>query len=217
MSRRLVALIGMLSVLSGCAGTTVHKPWWASADVGPTPQIRTAGSIYAINNPRNLYGDVRARRVGDLLTVVINEQAIASKQASTQLTRQGSVNNTASTIFNSTHPGSFNLNAGSSNKFTGSGKAAQQNSLTTTLTAMVTHVLPNGDLVIEGSKKVILDSGPQYIKLSGIVRPSSIEPGNTVLSGDVADATIQYTGSGAMRDTQNMGWLQRILMTIWPF
>lgn len=203
-------------ILTGCASAP-PKPWWSSADVITQPVKHTSGSVYAAGDSQDMFSDVSGHRVGDVITVVIDEQAVASKQASTSLNRQGSIDNSAAAIFASTNPGRYNLKAGSNNKFSGSGQAAQQNKFATTLTAMIIHVLPTGNLVISGHKKVVLDQGPEIIALRGIVRPSSIGPNNTVASSQVADATIRYTGSGAMQSVQHMGWLQRILMDIWPF
>ncbi len=209
-------LLAGLVLLGGCAATPV-KPWWSTADVAPPPSRHSAGAIFATNDVRGLFTDVRARRVGDVITVLINEQAVASKQAATKVDRQGSVDNSATALFNSVNPGGFNLKAGAATKFSGGGQAAQKNSFTTTLTALVTHVLPGGNLVISGRKKVVLDQGPEIIRLSGIVRPASIGPNNTVYSSQIADETIRYTGSGAMQDAQRMGWLQRLLLMLWPF
>ena len=210
------ALLVGLVLLGGCAGAPA-QPWWSAANVAPAPRRHSAGAIFATNAVRSLFADVRARRVGDVITVLINEQAVASKQASAKVDRQGSVDNSATALFNSVSPGSFNLKAGAATKFSGGGQAAQKNSFTTTLTALVTHVLPGGNLVIAGRKKVVLDQGPEIIRLSGIVRPASIGPNNTVYSSEIADETIRYTGSGAMQDAQRMGWLQRLLIMIWPF
>lgn len=213
--RYLIVLL-FSAVLAGCAGAP-RKPWWYSADV-KAPLVRhTPGSVYSLQNTQDIFSDVRAHRVGDIITVLINEQAVASKQASTQINRQGSINNSAAAILGSTNPGRFNIKTGSNNKFSGSGQAAQQNSFSTTLTAMVIHVLPSGNLVIAGKKRVVLDHGPETIAIRGIVRPSAIGPSNTVTSSQVADATIRYTGSGVMQSAQRMGWLQRILIDIWPF
>ncbi len=204
-------------LLAGCASNSPQPPWWAAASVVSPPPRHHSGAIYAGNDARNLYADVQARRAGDVITVLIDEQAVASKQASTKMDRQGSVDNGASAILQVPTPGRFDLKIGSKNKFSGSGQADQSSSFTSTLTAVVTHVLPNGNLVISGWKKMLLDHGPEIISLSGIVRPSSIGPDNVVSSSEVADETIRYTGQGALQDAQHMGWLQRLLMAIWPF
>jgi len=210
-------LITATIVLAGCAGGPPKQPWWASANVAPPPPRQQAGAVYASNDSRGVYSDVKAHQAGDVLTVRINEQANASKQDSTQVNRKGSVNNSASAVLNVPQPGRFDVKAGSQNKFSGSGQAAQSSTFTSTLTAVVTHVLPDGNLVISGRKKVLLDRGPEEIRLRGIVRPSSIGPNNTVSSSQIAQEQLRYTGSGTLHDAQHMGWLQKFLMTIWPF
>ena len=210
-------MIAGVALLAGCAGGPPKEPWWASANVAPPPPRHEAGAVYSVNDSRGVYGDVKAHQAGDVLTVLVNEQADASKQDSTQVNRKGSVDNSASALLEAPAPGRFDLKAGSSNKFSGSGQAAQSSSFTSTLTAVVTHVLPNGNLVISGRKKLLLDRGPEVISLHGIVRPSSIGPDNTVTSSQVAQETLRYTGAGALHDAQHMGWLQKFLMTIWPF
>lgn len=218
MNAKLICLMmGLCGLLGACASNAPQKPWWSNANVSAPPAKHSDGAIYSSSNAQPMFGDVRAHQVGDVLTVIVNEQASASKQANTQINRQGTVNNSASALFGSTNPGRYNLKAGSNNKFNGSGQSAQKNSFTTTLTAVVTHVLPNGNLVIQGSKQLLLDQGKEFIRLRGVVRPASIQPNNTVLSQDVADANIQYTGAGVFQSAQHVGWLQRFLMAIWPF
>jgi flagellar L-ring protein precursor FlgH len=86
-----------------------------------------------------------------------------------------------------------------------------------TLTAQVTEVLPNGNLVINGSKTVTVNREQQLIRLSGIVRQADISPHNIVDSKNILDARIAYTGKGVISDKQGQGWLVRILDNVWPF
>jgi flagellar L-ring protein precursor FlgH len=102
--------------------------------------------------------------------------------------------------------------------FNGEGEANQSNSLIGDISVTVTELLPNGNLKVRGEKRVTLNQGDEYIRLSGIVRPVDIDANNTIASDKVADATIMYTGEGAMADASKMGWLSRIIYSPWfPF
>jgi flagellar L-ring protein precursor FlgH len=89
--------------------------------------------------------------------------------------------------------------------------------MTTKMTATVTNVLPNGNLMIQGMREVVLNDEQQIIVLTGIVRPQDVSQDNTVLSTYIANARIEYTGSGVVTERQSPGWADRILTTVWPF
>jgi flagellar L-ring protein precursor FlgH len=106
----------------------------------------------------------------------------------------------------------------SAHAFKGDGAANQSNSLTGDISVTVVEVLPNGNLLVRGEKRVTLNQGDEFIRLSGIVRPVDISTANTVPSTKVADATIMYTGEGAIADASKMGWLARFFNSPWfPF
>ena len=103
-------------------------------------------------------------------------------------------------------------------EFSGSGKSDQQNSLNGTISVSVVEVLPNGNLAIRGEKRMTLNNGNEYIRLSGIIRPSDINAGNSILSTQIADATITYTGDGPVAESNIMGWLAKFFISaIFPF
>jgi flagellar L-ring protein precursor FlgH len=85
------------------------------------------------------------------------------------------------------------------------------------MTALVTQVLPNGNMVLVGSREVLINNENQIIQLSGVVRPRDIDADNLVLSTYLADARISYSGTGIINDRQKPGWLTKIMMTVWPF
>jgi len=106
----------------------------------------------------------------------------------------------------------------SSKEFKGTGAADQSNSLSGNISVTVVDVLPNGNLNVRGEKRVTLNQGDEFIRLSGIVRPVDITSSNIITSDKVADVTIMYVGEGAMADASKMGWLARILNSAWfPF
>ena len=101
--------------------------------------------------------------------------------------------------------------------FTGTGSAAQANSISGTLSVTVVRVFPNGNLQVKGERKLSYNSGTEYIRLAGVIRPEDISSSNTVSSTKVADAQISYTGTGDMNDSVTKGWLSRYFAYVSPF
>ena len=161
-------------------------------------------------------------RVGDILTIKLQESTQAKKADDLNTKKDNNIAVSAPSI------AGFALSALTGNDaktelaakraFTGQGKADQSNSLDGNISVTVIEVLPNGNLKVRGEKRVTLNQGDEYIRLAGIVRPVDIDPNNTLTSDKVADATIMYTGEGAMADASKMGWLSRAINSPWfPF
>ena len=112
---------------------------------------------------------------------------------------------------------STDFTAGANQSFSGAGTAAQSNSLTGSMTVTVVRVYPNGNLEIKGQKKLILNDGSEYLRLSGIVRPEDISANNTISSSSIADAKITYTNAGVYAVSTKPGWLSKIFREITPF
>jgi flagellar L-ring protein precursor FlgH len=168
----------------------------------------------------DLFADLRARRVGDVLTIKVIENAEALKSASTKTSRDSSLSASVTSFFGAplTVAGLKPEAAGSmKNDFEGSGTTQRKDTLVATLTAKVVDVLPQGLLRVEGYREVIINHERQYIILRGVVRPEDVGTDNTVLSSAVADAQIAYSGSGVVSDKQKPGWMGRILDHVWPF
>ena len=137
-----------------------------------------------------MYGDVRAKRVGDLVVVQIVESSSAEKTAKTESSKDNSANASAtsvlglplnqSSIFG--YKLSPELNLSSNTDFEADGKTSRDDSISGTVSARVERVLPSGNLVIKGKKQTRVNSEIQYIVLSGIVRPQDSSPANTILS-----------------------------------
>ena len=108
------------------------------------------------------------------------------------------------------------LNAGTARTFAGSGSAAQSNSLTGLLTVTVTRVFDNGNMEIAGQKKLTLNNGDEYVRLTGLIRPEDISATNTVQSNRIADAEIVYVGAGEIADSSRQGWLSRTMRNVSP-
>ena len=211
----LAILVTGMSGLAGC-GLLPHrqpKPDPVVPRVLPPPVPRTEGAIYQTGQQMELFADLKARRVGDVLTIRLTETTSASKSAVTKTTKTTSVNNTGPTLFGKTYTtngvpiGTVTL-AGA-DAFDGEGSSTQGNSLAGSLTVTVMEVQQNGNLVVQGDKTLKLNQGDEFVHVSGIVRSSDISTDNTVTSDRVADAHISYSGKGVIDSSNRMGWLAR--------
>ena len=221
-------LFVLVFMLSGCAmmdnmSKPRHDPEYVPAK--PTsylvPQSNN-GSLYQAGYEVSLFEDIRARRIGDILTINLVEKTNAKKQADTDIKKDNSTSISTPTILGMSDPSKFGLNLDSSlasaSDFAGETESTQNNSLSGSITVSVIDVLPNGYLKIRGEKRVRLNQGNEYIRLSGIIRPTDINPDNSVESTRIADATIMYTGEGALADANKIGWLARFFISaVFPF
>ncbi|WIO73459.1 flagellar basal body L-ring protein FlgH [Porticoccaceae bacterium LTM1] len=192
----------------------------SDAYLAPT---ETNGAIFQAGYELAMFQDIKARRVGDTITVLLSEQTDAEKSTSTSLDRTSSTTLTNPTVLGNVPGfGSSNYNLGvdldSQHDFSGAGTSNQSNKLSGSITVTVAQVLPNGNLVIEGEKWIEINQGQEFIRLKGMVRPVDVNASNTVLSTQVANARISYSGKGQMADTNRMGWLARFFLgPLWPF
>jgi len=199
--------------------TTVHQPMTAR----PTHRMEAVennGAIYQANSSRPMmFDDRRARFVGDTLTVLIEEKTSASKKSSSTADKTGSTSLDIPAVNKVpiTNLQGASIEASSATKFEGKGDAASNNLFSGNLTVTVIEVLPNGNMIVSGEKQVSINHGTEYIRFSGVVNPLHINASNTVSSTKVADARIEYQGTGYLDEVQNMGWLARFFMTVWPF
>lgn len=212
-----------LSLLEACTPIPQRDP--AFAPVAPAdlrPPMQSSGSIYQAGYDTRLFEDQTARRVGDILTIMLRED--------TQAKKADDLNTKKDTTMSASAPSMFGIAASaftgqsprttleSAKEFKGQGNAGQSNSLSGNISVTVVDVLPNGNLSVRGEKRVTLNQGDEFIRLSGIVRPVDINSSNVISSDKVADVTIMYIGEGAMADASKMGWLSRILQSPWfPF
>jgi flagellar L-ring protein FlgH len=223
MKKTLVAITLLIS--AGCVYPQVQMPK-ASADEEyiPAPQISYAnGSIWQASSASPM-DDFKARKRGDIVTVVIVEEASASKQASTGTKRGAGI--TASIpnfmgLETTALADKLDLNslikATTSSDFAGNGSTTRKDVLNATISAKVIEVLPNGDLRIEGSRSVKVNNEEQVIILQGTVRPRDINQENLISSSQIADARITYSGNGIISDRQQPGWLFNFVDKVWPF
>ena len=194
------------------------------------------GSIYNEKSSGFFASDRRAKNVGDILTVTLNESLSASKSTTNTTSKADTFGVTLPPLFSNgaaTRSAANQLDnklgignggvdstdfaAGANQSFSGAGTAAQSNTLSGSMTVTVVRVYPNGYLEIKGQKKLILNDGSEYLRLSGIVRPEDISASNTISSSNVADAEITYTNAGVYATSTKPGWLSKIFREITPF
>jgi flagellar L-ring protein FlgH len=181
------------------------------------------GSLWPADDHVFFYADKKALRVGDIITVRIVESAQASNTADTDLSRSSSANASFSTFFgkkkflNLFKLGEDLLTTSSENNHQGAGSTTRSGELTATMTAVVRDVLPNGNLVVQGTREVLVNHEQQFITLTGIVRPLDVDRDNVVLSTQLADASITIGGLGVVADKQRSGWGTWFFDFVWPF
>jgi flagellar L-ring protein precursor FlgH len=186
-------------------------------------QSASPGSLWPVDDHVYFYSDKKALRVGDIITVRIVENAQASNTADTDLSRESSANASFSTFFGKKKfldlfkLGDDLLNTNSKNDHKGSGSTTRSGQLTATMTAVVRELLPNGNLVVQGTRELLVNHEQQFITLTGIVRPQDISRDNVVLSSQLADANITIGGLGVVADKQRSGWGTWIFDFVWPF
>jgi flagellar L-ring protein precursor FlgH len=203
------------ALLAGCGLLPAKKPKPdpVVARVLPPPTPRTEGAIYQAGQQIELFADLKARRVGDVLTIRLTESTAASKSAVTKTTKTTAVANTGVTLFGRSPTvggvGIGNSTLNGADSFDGEGSATQGNSFTGSLTVTVMDVQSNGNLVVQGDKTLKLNQGDEFVHVSGVVRRADIASDNTVTSDRVADAHISYSGKGVIASSNKMGWLAR--------
>ncbi|VAW63970.1 Flagellar L-ring protein FlgH [hydrothermal vent metagenome] len=189
--------------------------------VAPKPLTYNNGSIYQ-QRSISLFEDPKPYRIGDILTVLLQESTSASKSAETSTKKEDDISIATPTIFGSTPTfkgnSLFDMNIVPEREFTGEADSTQSNSLTGEITVTVVDILPNDNLVVQGEKWFILNQGKEYIRIAGVVRPLDVTPENTIQSSKLADAQISYSGEGFLADANNQGWFSQFLNgKWWPF
>lgn len=221
-----IMMCAVLPLLAACATTPSgypepDDPRYAPV-MTPTPVIpvQQTGLIYTRNSAVDLY-QRRAHRVGDVLTISLNEATTARKSSGTSFTKEN-----ATALGNNNVLGTGFLNSGldlngditSSVDFQGSGAADQSNQLVGSITVTVSNVLPNGLLEVRGEKWMQLNQGKEFIRISGLVRKEDIAPDNSILSTRVADVRIAYSGTGTLAESGEAGWITKFFASdLWPF
>lgn len=222
---RLISLVLLTVLVSACSSTPqppvqANDPMFAPVVPNyPRDQIVEDGGLFRPHMANSLYSDVTARRVGDIITVTLNENTNATKTAGTTTSKDTNVDLQPITGLGgqavNLGPQSIQLGVSGSQDFAGDAQANQSNSLNGAISVTVVDVLPNQNLVIRGEKWLTLNHGDEYIRLTGIVRPADISPDNEIISTKIANARIQYSGTGSFARAQEKGWLSRFFSSKW--
>lgn len=200
-------------MLSGCE-TPTYLAQKDDADYAPPKEtvapatVVSGGGLYSSSYSWSLVQDRRAYRVGDILTVNLEESTQSSKQASTNFGKQNDVSLGVPEVLGHTLDKLSGTVNGDRN-FKGAANSQQQNMLRGAITVAVHRVLPNGVMEIRGEKWLTLNQGDEYLRVTGLVRPEDISPGNAISSQRIANARISYSGRGALSDSNSAGWLTR--------
>lgn len=228
--RNTIAALSWLTLmavgLAGCSSTP-YTPKPDEPDFAPVipsiseQQLEPSGGIFQDNYANSLYSDIKAHRVGDIITVDLAESTRAQKQANTKQAKDSSVNiNPLSLGGVPVSAGGYPLSASmsSGNDFDGQANTNQSNSLQGSITVSVSQVLANGNLMVQGEKWIMLNTGEEYVRISGMIRSQDIGADNRIESNRVANARIYYGGTGDFANTQGRGWLAKFFNSDWmPF
>ncbi|WP_213608829.1 flagellar basal body L-ring protein FlgH [Pseudoalteromonas sp.] len=215
-------------LLSGCVSTQnnevvqddpYYAPMYPEANIEP---VVVTGSLFNTLSSNDLYADKKALRTGDIITVKLQESTQATKAAKneTDKSSQASLDPVIGLGGLPVNIGSDSIEFGIGNdsSFRGDSKSNQSNSLFGNISVNVMRVLPNGNLVIRGEKWLTLNTGEEFIRLEGLVRPQDVNADNTVESNRIANARIQYSGKGQNQEAQSPGWLTRFFSSsLFPF
>lgn len=188
----------------------------SAASQGSTGSIWTADARFS-----GLAMDLRANKVDDIVTILVDEKASAVSTGNTKTQRTSSVQAGITGLVGIPHvkgPLPNLAKANSDIQLNGQGTTSRTNALTTTLSARVTHVLPNGLLVVEGTKSVMVNSETQVVTVRGVVRPIDLDTGNTITSARLAQMEIKVNGKGVVGDAiRRPFFLYRLLLGLLPF
>ncbi|HVY71730.1 MAG TPA: flagellar basal body L-ring protein FlgH [Verrucomicrobiae bacterium] len=184
-----------------------------------------ADSLWSEDTAVVMFSDKRATRVGDILTIIVQESNSAAKDSNTQTSKSSGVDASISSFLFS--PGASKLltkggqlpamKASSKTDFTGGGAIKNSETVTAQVAVRVIDVLPNHNLVVEGSRQTSYSGESQDIVLRGVVRPDDVSANNTVFSYNVADVTIKFVSKGGVSDTQKKGWFTKAWDKLSPF
>lgn len=222
--RLAVALLVLLGV-AGCS--TINDYRVPPVDVGAMPPVtapatapvaQSNGAIYQAAAYRPLFEDHRARLPGDTITVNIVEKVSATQKSTSTVDRNGSIGGSVTAL-----PGISNnalrratIGGSSANAFDGKGTTESSNDFSGTITVLVTGVLPNGHLMVQGEKQIGVNANVDVLRFSGQVDPRAIRPGNSVPSTQIANVRVEQRSRGQQADAQVMGLLSRFFLSVMP-
>ena len=202
--------------LAQCAGLMI---------LASAPLAAANGSLWMEASARVLLADNRARNVGDIVTIVVDENNESAKQNNTKTGKKTGVSATISSFLFGAAKDGFLTRGGkypvidmkSDKSFEGGATINNSERITARIAVRVTEVLPNGHMILEGRRMTLVGGEQQEAVLRGVVRQEDIQPNNTVMSFNVADASIKFVSKGTVTDSQRRGWFTKAFDKITPF
>ena len=229
-----LALTYLFCVACGGSPTrrpALHPPVTPQQEYRQEAAANNPGSLFAASEADTLFEDSRARRVGDIVVVKLVENTKAQNKAETSSNKKSSNNYQVADMFNRGHAGFIPfmpigpqpsvglpiLDTDSASGINSTGKTKRENYVTTSLATRVLRVLPGGLMEIEGAREIRVNEETEYMVVRGMIRSKDVSADNSVLSTQIADASIEYYGKGVLADKQKPGWFTRLMDNVWPF
>lgn len=212
MKKNLFLLLSLLSLV-GCESQALFvqkddKDFAPPENYAVAAEPISGGGLYQTGYNWGLMADRRAYRVGDILTIQLDESTQSSKQAKTNFGKKNDASIGIPDVFG-VSVDKLSGSVSGDRSFNGNSMSQQQNMLRGSITVAVHQVLPNGVLAIRGEKWLTLNQGDEYIRVTGLIRAEDVQRDNTVSSQRIANARISYAGRGALSDANSAGWLMR--------
>lgn len=229
MKHSYVAFIFCGTALLGCGSslpeTRTAKDRSYKSGKYDAAQPASSGSLWQ-DSSRGLFADFRATRVGDIVTIRVDESSEAMGDATTDMDRTSSMSvgmtgflgltAALQSAYPDIDPEQL-IDLMSESEFNGTGKTSRGSKLEAAIAVRVKKNMPNGDLYIEGTKNLLINDEELKLYVSGLIRPEDIETDNSVGSSKIADAEVEFSGQGVLTDNQRQGWLTRLLSSVNPF
>ena len=229
-----LALTYLFCVACGGSPTrrpALHPPVTPQQEYRQEAAANNPGSLFAASEADTLFEDSRARRVGDIVVVKLVENTKAQNKAETSSNKKSSNDYQVANMFNRGHAGFIPfmpigpqpsvgipiLDTDSASGINATGKTKRENYVTTSLATRVLRVLPGGLMEIEGAREIRVNEETEYMVVRGMIRSKDVSADNSVLSTQIADASIEYYGKGVLADKQKPGWFSRLMDNVWPF
>ena len=229
-----LALTYLFCVACGGSPTrrpALHPPVTPQQEYRQEAAANNPGSLFAASETDTLFEDSRARRVGDIVVVKLVENTKAQNKAETSSNKKSSNDYQVANMFNRGHAGFIPfmpigpqpsvgipiLDTNSASGINATGKTKRENYVTTSLATRVLRVLPGGLMEIEGAREIRVNEETEYMVVRGMIRSKDVSADNSVLSTQIADASIEYYGKGVLADKQKPGWFSRLMDNVWPF
>lgn len=229
---KLASIVFAFLSISACMPENVKPGDPNYAPVYPQPKKiakPTNGSLFQDNQGLSLFGNANSHRIGDIITITLDERTISSKSSGIDITKESDVslleNGNQTILGRDTTKNipllptvTIPLSATQDRSFSGDASADQSNSLQGNISVTIVEILENGNLIVRGEKWITLNQGEEYIRISGMLRKDDVSLQNVVSSTKLANARISYSGTGDLANSQKMGWLGRFFSsTLWPF